>query len=115
MKLQGLIKELPVHPHSVAFRTVEAILKGDPVLKTAVKTWKTWQGDPSDKIAATSSDAPFICLTPRPLAAEWFNESRHSQSFLIQIELGGLDALYKNISNFWRAVETMTEFQNKKD
>lgn len=115
MKLQGLIKELPVHPHSVAFRTVEAILKGDPVLKTAVKTWKTWQGDPSDKIAPTSSDAPFICLTPRPLASEWFNESRHSEPLLIQIEVGVLGTLYENICNFWQAVETMIEFQNKKD
>lgn len=102
--IQGLPESI-VHPHVSTFRTIESILKNDPLLRRVIKTWRTWEGKPTDRAPLTSGDAPYCRLTPRPTPAQWFNESRHLEPLLIQLEIGVLGTLWDNGANIWRAFE----------
>ena len=52
-------------PRSLAFRTIEKVLKADPVLGRVVKTWRTWEGKSGeDKLPESPGLCPYIRLTP---------------------------------------------------
>lgn len=96
---------LPDHPHSLAFRAVESILKGDARLSNFIRTWKTWQGRPDDRQEPAINNLPWLRMTPFPTGSGLIDELRHREPLVILLELATPGTMFEWSANSWRAVE----------
>lgn len=92
-------------PRMIVFRTVEAMLKADPVLADNVKTWSTWDGTGNDKLPFTAQMGPLIQLSPVMLPSETLAVGRRAAILGVRIDTVVAGLIAEDLVNFWDAIE----------
>jgi hypothetical protein len=97
---------LPDCPETVAFRTVDRMLRSDPLLSTTVKAWRSWRGEPEDILDPTFATCPYIRISPVPEVSMRQTEEQHRMPLDIRIQaaVGGSD--FNQLANFWGSIRT---------
>ena len=98
--------KLPDSHESIAFRTVDQMMRSDPLLSTTVKAWRSWRGEAEDILDPTFSTCPYIRLSPVPETSSRQTETQHRMPLDIRIQaaVGGSD--FNQLSNFWGAIRS---------
>ena len=106
MGLAGPKLKLPDSHEKIAFRTVDQILRSDPVLSTTVKAWQSWRGESEDIRGPTFAICPYIRISPVPEASMRQTETQHRMPMDVRIQaaVGGSD--YDQLANFWAVIRS---------
>jgi hypothetical protein len=96
---------LPDGPRMKAFRALERVLREDPALAGAVKTWASWRGDGLDKMPLASGMMPYIRLSPVVMPSEIMGVGRSVAVLGVRVEVGVAGLVAEDIVNLWDAVE----------
>lgn len=88
-----------------AFRAVEAILKGDPVLAAQVKTWRSREGNDDDMQVPAWDQMPMVALSPMPLPNTTADEQNNKINLEIAVELFVPGTCFEDIDGLWSAIE----------
>jgi hypothetical protein len=101
------IKQLPTSPRTKVFRTLDNILRRDPVLSSVIKpeSFRSWAGKSHDNLEFTFSSAPGIRLTPTNGPELWKFPDAFVGDLFIKVEMliPGTDA--DDQLNLWWAIE----------
>lgn len=76
---------LPDSEETIAFRAIDKVLKHDIVLKSIVKTYNSYTGDPLDIITPTAAMTPYVQIAPKPMSGRWESEGQHRLPFAVLI------------------------------
>ena len=98
--------KLPASPERVAFRTVDQILRSDPLLSTTVKAWRSWKGEPEDILDPTFATCPYIRLSPVPESSMRQTEEQHRMPIDVRIQAAVSGSDFDQLSNFWAAIRS---------
>jgi hypothetical protein len=96
--------DLPAGPETASFRAFERVLKDDPILGPAVKTWVTWTGSNDDLLEPTFSSCPYLRLSPYPTSSDWVSEGQHKMPLTVNIQAAVAGTRADNLLNLWNAV-----------
>jgi hypothetical protein len=104
--------DLPDAPETLVFRAVERVLRDDAGL-AIVRTWATWRGEDIDLIDFPSStQCPFLRISPLPTASERDTEITHKMPITIKLFLAVVGTNVDNIINLCGAVRVAIFPQN---
>ena len=92
---------LPDVEETIAFRTVDTILRGDPTLQRVVKCWNSFRGDSTDTMGPTPATCPYLQLAPVAMASKWEAESQHNMPMGVRIAVAVNGSNVDQIMNFW--------------
>jgi hypothetical protein len=98
--------KLPNSAEQIAFRTVDQMLRSDPVLSTTVKAWRSWRGEANDILDPTFATCPYVRISPVPEVSLRQTETQHKMPLDVRIQaaVGGSD--FDQLTNFWGAIRT---------
>lgn len=99
------IKGLPPATPAVLFRIVERALKTDPILSNVVRTWRSWEGDPKDVEPPAKGNAPWVRMTPRISAENWWAQSTQKGTLFIDFDLWLDGTCIDDLLNLWWAMQ----------
>jgi hypothetical protein len=105
MPTNPLLKQLPTDATTTLFRALERVLRSDPVLKATVKTWRTYEGRPEDVQPPASTGLPWVRLTPRLGADDWWASSTMVGRLYLDAEIVIEGTCADDLLNLWGAVE----------
>jgi hypothetical protein len=77
----------PKSQRSIAFRTLDKILRTDPVLSREVKYWKTWTGKPDDAADLNTKQCPAVSLMAQATEGGWASNQEHQADLSIPYRL----------------------------
>ncbi len=96
---------LPQSPRVALFRKIDAVLRADPIVKGATKTFRSWQGRPEDRLPLGISEAPGLRLTPHGVnQGQWSTDSM-SGTLQIDCEMIIPGFCCDDLDNYWYAIE----------
>ena len=98
--------KLPDSHETTAFRTVEQMMRSDPLLSVTVKAWRSWRGDAEDVLDPTFATCPYIRISPVPETSQRQTETQHRMPIDIRIQAAVCGSDFTQISNFWGAIRT---------
>lgn len=98
--------QLPDAPETLAFRTIDRILRADPVLARVVRTWKSWTGDATDNFDPTYATCPFLRIGPSASASSWETEGQHRTPLVVGFQLAVAGTDIDQLINLWGALRS---------
>lgn len=95
---------LPQSERSAVFRALVRILKADPIVSSAVKTFLAWEGNPTDAAELVLGMAPALRITPTGGADNWHSPNTTVGPLDLNCDIltAGYDV--DDPVNLWRAV-----------
>jgi hypothetical protein len=92
---------LPDVEETIAFRTVDRILRQDPTLQRVTRAYCSFRGDATDTTSPTPASCPYLQIAPRPTASRWEAESMHNMPFNIAIAAAVNGSDVDQLMNYW--------------
>lgn len=99
-----LLAQLPQSERAAVFRALARILRADPVLSAAVKTWISWEGEPADARDLALGMAPAIRLTPTGAGDDWKSPNTVVGPLFVNCEMLTAGFNVDDQANLWRAI-----------
>lgn len=96
---------------SLAFRAVDDALRRDPSLRSVVKTWRSWRGDPDEGIDPELAPKPFVRLTPvsNPREAGFSHNAAgqraESADFEVRVEIAVDGNNLDDVDRIWAGIQ----------
>ena len=100
-KLRGLPEAVEV----TLFRIIDKTIRADATVAAQVKVFRSWLGNPGDKTPPSSTEAPYIRLTPMGSAEEWWSTDSQLGWLNIEVELWVNGTCSDDIANLWFAIK----------
>lgn len=69
------------------YRALVQVLQTNATLKSVVKTWRTWTGDPNDTLAPDNKQTPWIRITPVGQPASPETEVHTTSPFVLRLDV----------------------------
>lgn len=91
-------------PETLVLRAVIRVLKTDPVLMSAVKSWCVWDGSSNDAADRTKAGYPHVSIVPQPGETGWQEESMHRSHLTVAIETFVAGTNADDMLNLWSAI-----------
>jgi hypothetical protein len=92
---------LPDVEETIAFRTVDTILRGDPTLQRVTKCFNSFRGDSTDVMGPTPATCPYLQIAPQAIASRWEAESMHNMPLGVTISAAVNGSNVDQIMNYW--------------
>jgi hypothetical protein len=97
--------KLPTCEHLDTFDVCVSVLKADYAVRSLVKTWRTWTGDPADAAEWTADQCPGIRLTPAVVDEGWMTPDSLKGRLVVDVELALAGTNLRNHALVWRAIK----------
>lgn len=94
----------PVDRFSSAFDALVDVLREDPALKRAVKTWRTWEGETADATPPEQREMPWLRLTPTLSAIQFDSVNSYRVDLVIAAEMAVRGTNVRHVLHFWGAI-----------
>lgn len=99
---------LPPTPHERAFAQIAAELMNDPMLARWVKSWRRWEGLPTDGDVPVPESCPWVRLTPTATASRRATSTDHLMPWVLSIEVATAGTSLVAMQRTWaRIVEVL--------
>lgn len=92
---------LPDVEETIAFRAVDSLLRGDPMLQRVTKSYNSFTGASDDVFGPSPSSCPYLQLAPKPMASRWETEGMHGMPFAIVISAAVNGSNVDQLMNYW--------------
>jgi hypothetical protein len=104
--------DLPTSTESAVFAAICQVLREDPVLQKAVKTWETFEGAQKTVQPPPSAAMPWVRLVPVPPAMRMAEAAAYQLDFAVHawIATRGLDVVDQ--LNLWAAFRVALNYSN---
>jgi hypothetical protein len=103
---------LPPFPeHEAAWGALVDVLRGDPMLRSVVRSWRVWDGNAEVAAPPPEAAMPWVRLTPSAAPMEWSESWTYEAPLIVTVEtlLAGSDVrdAFRFAHAIFRAVHPM--------
>jgi hypothetical protein len=96
--------QIPTSIEAATFRTLESILKNDPVLGPLMRHFAAMRDDEADFIPPTWAICPYLRISIGPVASDWATEGQHEGGFALNCDMAVQGTDIVNLFNFWGVI-----------
>jgi hypothetical protein len=96
--------KLPDSEETIAYRSIDSILRNDTLLKRVIKTYVTWDGSKLDGQEPTASMCPYLMIVPSSRPSGWQTEGQHAEPMQVGIYAAIVGSDANQIMNLWGAI-----------
>jgi hypothetical protein len=96
---------LPSSRRSRIYREIARRLMADPTLARTVKTWRVWDGRSESDDPITTSQCPFVRLTPYGGGAENRDNISQRGTLRVEVEMATAGLNIEDVFDLWDAME----------
>ncbi len=95
---------LPDAPETLVYRAVERVLRNDPVIQAATRTFVAWNGEDADLLEPTYAMCPYLRINPFPTESNWVTEGQHDMPVTVRFQIMVKGTKFDNLANYWHAI-----------